>query len=81
MPTPEPGPGEVSIDVTHAGANFAEVRYRQGLVDVPLPFVPGIEAAAGSARSARVRRGRHDRRRPRRAAAQRRVRACGRGAL
>lgn len=42
---PEPGPGEVSIDVAYAGANFAEVLYRQGVVDVPLPFVPGIEVA------------------------------------
>jgi NADPH2:quinone reductase len=42
---PEPGPGQVSIDVAYAGANFAEVLYRRGLVDVPLPFVPGIEVA------------------------------------
>ncbi|MBO2449417.1 zinc-binding dehydrogenase [Actinomadura barringtoniae] len=43
--TPEPGPGQVSIDVAYAGANFAEVLYRQGVVDVPLPFVPGIEVS------------------------------------
>ncbi|MEU5883327.1 zinc-binding dehydrogenase [Spirillospora sp. NPDC047279] len=42
---PEPGPGQVSIDVAYAGANFAEVLYRRGVVDVPLPFVPGIEVA------------------------------------
>ncbi|WP_103352242.1 zinc-binding dehydrogenase [Amycolatopsis sp. CA-128772] len=42
---PEPGPGEVSIDVAYAGANFAEILYRQGVVDVPLPFVPGIEVS------------------------------------
>ncbi|WP_370354009.1 zinc-binding alcohol dehydrogenase family protein [Catenulispora sp. EB89] len=42
---PEPGAGQVSIDVAYAGANFAEVLYRQGVVDVPLPFVPGIEVA------------------------------------
>ncbi|MEV0051953.1 zinc-binding dehydrogenase [Saccharopolyspora shandongensis] len=41
----EPGPGQVSIDVAYAGANFAEVLYRQGVVDVPLPFVPGIEVS------------------------------------
>ena len=41
----EPGPGEVSIDVAYAGANFAEVLYRQGVVDVLLPFVPGIEVS------------------------------------
>ncbi|PYC75309.1 NADPH:quinone reductase [Micromonospora arborensis] len=45
MTVPEPGPGEVSIDVAYAGANFAEVLYRRGVVDVPLPFVPGIEVA------------------------------------
>ncbi|MCO5999741.1 quinone oxidoreductase family protein [Actinoallomurus rhizosphaericola] len=42
---PEPGPGEVAIDVAYAGANFAEVLYRRGVVDVPLPFVPGIEVS------------------------------------
>jgi len=42
---PVPGPGQVAIDVAYAGANFAEVLYRQGVVDVPLPFVPGIEAS------------------------------------
>lgn len=42
---PGPGPGQVSIDVAYAGANFAEILYRRGVVDVPLPFVPGIEAA------------------------------------
>lgn len=42
---PEPGPGQVAIDVAYAGANFAEVLFRQGVVDVPLPFVPGIEVS------------------------------------
>jgi NADPH2:quinone reductase len=45
VPVPEPGPGQVAIDVAYAGANFAEVLYRRGLVDVPLPFVPGIEVS------------------------------------
>jgi NADPH:quinone reductase len=45
VPVPEPGPGQVAIDVAYAGANFAEVLYRRGVVDVPLPFVPGIEVA------------------------------------
>jgi NADPH2:quinone reductase len=43
--TPEPGPGQVSIDVSHAGVNYAEILYRQGFVNVPLPFVPGIEVS------------------------------------
>ncbi|MFG1943921.1 zinc-binding alcohol dehydrogenase family protein [Nonomuraea sp. NPDC048826] len=42
---PEPGPGQVSVDVAYAGANFAEILYRRGVVDVPLPFVPGIEVS------------------------------------
>ncbi|QLH25758.1 zinc-binding dehydrogenase [Streptomyces sp. Rer75] len=42
---PVPGPGQVAIDVTHAGVNYAEILFRQGAVDVPLPYVPGIEAA------------------------------------
>ncbi|WP_405783559.1 zinc-binding alcohol dehydrogenase family protein [Streptomyces sp. NBC_00859] len=45
VPAPTPGPGQVAIDVAYAGANFAEVLYRRGVVDVPLPFVPGIEVA------------------------------------
>lgn len=42
---PEPGPGEVAIDVAFAGANHAEIHFRQGAVDVPLPYVPGIEVS------------------------------------
>ncbi|GAA1548700.1 zinc-binding dehydrogenase [Actinomadura kijaniata] len=42
---PEPGPGQVSVDVAYAGANFAEVLYRRGPAEVPLPFVPGIEVS------------------------------------
>lgn len=45
IPVPEPGPGQVAIDVAYAGANFAEILYRRGVVDVPLPFLPGIEVA------------------------------------
>jgi NADPH2:quinone reductase len=45
LASPSPGPGELSIDVAFAGLNYAEVLYRRGLVDVPLPFVPGIEVA------------------------------------
>jgi NADPH2:quinone reductase len=44
-PTPKPAAGQISIDVEYAGANYAEVLYRRGLVDVDLPFVPGIEVA------------------------------------
>jgi NADPH2:quinone reductase len=42
---PQPGSGEVSVDVAFAGINFVEVLYRQGLVPASLPFVPGIEVS------------------------------------
>ncbi|WP_410792124.1 quinone oxidoreductase family protein [Kribbella sp. C-35] len=45
VPVPTPGPGQVAIDVAYAGANFAEILYRQGIAEVPLPFVPGIEVS------------------------------------
>ena len=44
-PVPSPGPGEVAIDVAYAGVNFAEILFRRGAVDVPLPYVPGIQVA------------------------------------
>src|ERR1700694_836886 len=46
-PDPEPGPGQVVIDVHAAGVNFPDVLLVQGLYQVkpPLPFSPGVEAA------------------------------------
>lgn len=44
---PEPGPGEVRIDVAAAGINFADIQQRRGHYPggpTP-PFVPGFEAA------------------------------------
>lgn len=45
LPVPEPDSGQISIDLSYAGANFAEILYRQSVADVPLPFVPGIEVS------------------------------------
>lgn len=45
LETPVPGPGQVAIDVAFAGVNFADVLLRRGAVDIPLPYVPGIEVA------------------------------------
>ncbi len=44
---PEPGPGEVRIDVGAAGLNFADVMQRRGeyLGGPEPPFVPGMEVA------------------------------------
>ncbi|NEA28852.1 quinone oxidoreductase family protein [Actinomadura bangladeshensis] len=44
-PAPEPGPGEVLIDVAAAGVNFIDVYYRKGAYAQELPYTPGVEAA------------------------------------
>jgi NADPH2:quinone reductase len=48
VPAPEPGPGRMTIDVTHAAVGLVDVFLRQGLYkDRPgmpqAPFVPGLE--------------------------------------
>jgi NADPH2:quinone reductase len=45
MPTPEPGAGEVTIDVAYAGVNYAEVMARRGDMPFQPPFVPGLEVS------------------------------------
>jgi NADPH2:quinone reductase len=43
---PDPGPGQVSIDVVYAGVNFADLKARSEGYRVPgLPFVPGLEVS------------------------------------
>jgi NADPH:quinone reductase len=46
-PDPQPGPGQVVIDVHAAGVNFPDVLLIQGKYQVkpPLPFSPGVEVA------------------------------------
>ncbi|MBX9391168.1 quinone oxidoreductase family protein [Streptomonospora nanhaiensis] len=44
-PDPEPGPGEVVVDVEARGVNFIDIYQRSGAYAVPTPFVPGVEAA------------------------------------
>lgn len=43
--TPAPGPGEALVDVEARGVNFIDVYQRSGAYQVPLPYVPGMEAA------------------------------------
>ncbi|MGW1496163.1 quinone oxidoreductase family protein [Streptomyces sp. NPDC002402] len=44
--TPEPGPGQVTIDAAYAGVNFADLKARaQGYRVESLPFVPGLEVS------------------------------------
>jgi NADPH2:quinone reductase len=40
-----PGPGQVRLKHTAVGLNFIDVYHRTGLYPLPLPFVPGMEAA------------------------------------
>ncbi|MFF3460879.1 zinc-binding alcohol dehydrogenase family protein [Streptomyces sp. NPDC002619] len=43
---PEPGPGQVSVDVAYTGVNFADLKARSEGYRVPgLPFVPGLEVS------------------------------------
>lgn len=44
-PLPEPGPGEVVIEVAAAGVNFIDVYQRTGAYPLPTPFVLGGECA------------------------------------
>ncbi|MFJ3309049.1 zinc-binding alcohol dehydrogenase family protein [Streptomyces sp. NPDC086549] len=43
---PEPGPGQISIDVAYTGVNFADLKARSEGYRVPgLPFRPGLEVS------------------------------------
>jgi NADPH:quinone reductase len=45
LPTPDPGPGELRVDVAAAGVNFIDVYYRTGAYPMPTPFIVGTEGA------------------------------------
>lgn len=45
LPDPEPGPGELVVDVEAAGLNFIDVYQREGRYAMDLPFVAGSEGA------------------------------------
>src|SRR5579875_287258 len=44
-PAPEPGPGQLLVDVASAGVNFIDVYRRQGVYRTEPPFVLGTEFA------------------------------------
>lgn len=44
-PTPEPGSGQVRVDVAAAGVNFIDTYQRSGAYPMPVPFVVGSEGA------------------------------------
>lgn len=43
VPVPEPGPGQVLVDLEYAGINFIDTYQRSGLYPVPLPTGLGLE--------------------------------------
>jgi NADPH:quinone reductase len=45
VPTPVPGPGQALVRLHAIGLNFIDIYHRTGLYKLPLPFVPGSEAA------------------------------------
>ncbi len=45
LPAPDPGPGELRVDVAAAGVNYIDVYYRTGVYQMPTPFIVGSEGA------------------------------------
>jgi NADPH2:quinone reductase len=45
LPTPDPGPGDLRVNVAAAGVNFIDVYYRTGAYQMPTPFIVGSEGA------------------------------------
>jgi len=45
LPRPEPKEGEVLVRIEAIGVNYIDVYHRSGLYKLPLPFIPGSEAA------------------------------------
>ena len=45
LPSPDPGPGELRVDVAAAGVNYIDVYYRTGVYPLPTPFIAGCEGA------------------------------------
>ena len=45
LPPPQPGPGELLVDVVAAGVNYIDTYHRSGTYSRSLPFIPGLEGA------------------------------------
>jgi NADPH2:quinone reductase len=44
-PDPEPGHGQLAVEVAAAGVNFIDIYQRSGVYQMPLPYTPGGEGA------------------------------------
>lgn len=42
---PEPGPGQLLVELAAAGVNYLDTYHRSGAYPMPLPFIPGSEGA------------------------------------
>jgi NADPH:quinone reductase len=45
LPDPEPGPGQLLVEVAAAGVNYIDTYHRSGAYPMPLPFILGSEGA------------------------------------
>ncbi|MGH3843977.1 MAG: quinone oxidoreductase family protein [Pseudonocardiaceae bacterium] len=45
LPDPQPGPGQLVVEVAASGVNYIDTYHRSGAYPMPLPFVPGSEGA------------------------------------
>lgn len=45
LPEPQPGEGELLVDLAAAGVNYIDTYHRSGLYPMPTPFVCGLEGA------------------------------------
>jgi NADPH:quinone reductase len=45
LPDPEPGPGQLLVELAAAGVNYLDTYHRSGAYPMSLPFIPGSEGA------------------------------------
>ncbi len=45
LPDPQPGPGQLLVEIAAAGVNYLDTYHRSGAYPMPLPFIPGSEGA------------------------------------
>ncbi|MGH3897036.1 MAG: quinone oxidoreductase family protein [Pseudonocardiaceae bacterium] len=45
LPDPEPGPGQLLVELAAAGVNYLDTYFRSGAYPMALPFIPGSEGA------------------------------------